>query len=59
MNLSIPRAARIAALLLCLLALAGCAKDAPTAPADNDAGHGEPGRVASMLPSAQTMASAR
>lgn len=42
MNLSIPRAARFAALLLCLLALAGCGKDAPTATADTDAGHGEP-----------------
>ena len=41
MNLSITRAARIAALLLCLLALAGCAKDASTAPA----GHGEPGHT--------------
>jgi cobalt-zinc-cadmium efflux system membrane fusion protein len=45
MNLSIPRAARIAALLLCLLALAGCAKDAPSATAHNDAGHGEPGHT--------------
>ncbi|WP_282243551.1 efflux RND transporter periplasmic adaptor subunit [Stenotrophomonas sp. PS02300] len=45
MNFSITRAARIAALLLCLLALAGCAKDAPTATANTDAGHGEPGHT--------------
>ncbi|MFG3449669.1 efflux RND transporter periplasmic adaptor subunit [Stenotrophomonas sp. NPDC047960] len=45
MNLSTSRAARIAALLLCLLALAGCAKDASTAPADTDAGHAEPGHT--------------
>ncbi|MBT2768496.1 efflux RND transporter periplasmic adaptor subunit [Stenotrophomonas sp. ISL-67] len=45
MNLSITRAARIAALLLCLLALAGCARDAPTATPDTDAGHGEPGHT--------------
>ncbi|MFL9583577.1 efflux RND transporter periplasmic adaptor subunit [Stenotrophomonas sp. AB1(2024)] len=45
MNLSITRAARIAACLLCLLALAGCARDAPTATAGTDAGHGEPGHT--------------
>jgi len=45
MNLSIPRAARIAALLLCLLAVAGCAKEAPKAPASPDPGHGEPGHT--------------